>query len=163
MPLLSSDCQRFQNGLIEENKVWANNSGPALFKWRYTPQTNDEPGVGIRCFFKHNDDPINVIRRIDTNKPVVQNNEIQSFSLNGKVQPYMDSKDPTIFGFTIDRVSISDPKEYQCVASFESLNGKDADFSRTLSLQIAGNIARLLIVFNFLETFPIKVGSQGLI
>ena len=146
MPLLSLDCQRFENGIIEENQVWANNSARALFKWRYTPQSNDDPGVGIRCFFTHNDGDINVIRRTDTNNPVVQNSEIQSFSLNGKVQPYQDSTDPTTFGFTINRVSKSDPKEYQCVAIFQSQNNLDSEASGTLSLQVLGNITRLLLI-----------------
>ena len=143
MPLLSSDCQRFRNGLFEGDEVWANNSGPALFKWRYTPRTNDDPDVGIRCFFKHNGGDINVIKRTDTNSPVVQNSEIRSFSLNGKVQPYLDSNDPSIFGFTITSVSTTDPTEYQCIASF---NRVESESSRALSLQIAGNIARLLFV-----------------
>ena len=146
MPLLSLDCQRFENGIIEENQVWANNSARALFKWRYTPQSNDDPGVGIRCFFTHNDGEINVIKRTDTKNPVVQNSEIQSFSLNGKVQPYQDSTDPTTFGFTINRVSRSDPKEYQCIASFESQGVKDSESSRTLLLQVLGNITRLLLI-----------------
>ena len=164
MSLLSSDCQRFQNGLIDENKVWANNSDSALFKWRYTPLSNDDPGVGIRCFFMHNGDEINVIRRTDTSNPVVQNSEIQSFSLNGKVQPYQDSTDSRIFGFTISRVSGSDPKEYQCTASFESQGVKDSESSRTLSLHIAGNVGMLLfVVFWFLETFTFKMLSQRLI
>ena len=146
MPLLSLDCQRFENGIIEENQVWANNSARALFKWRYTPQSNDDPGVGIRCFFTHNDGEINVIKRTDTKNPVVQNSEIQSFSLNGKVQPYQDSTDPTTFGFTINRVSRSDPKEYQCIASFASQGVKDSESSRTLLLQVLGNITRLLLI-----------------
>ena len=146
MPLLSLDCQRFENGIIEENQVWANNSARALFKWRYTPQSNDDPGVGIRCFFTHNDGEINVIKRTDTKNPVVQNSEIQSFSLNGKVQPYQDSTDPTTFGFTINRVSRSDPKEYQCIASFESQGVKDSESSQTLLLQVLGNITRLLLI-----------------
>ena len=146
MPLLSLDCQRFENGIIEENQVWANNSARALFKWRYTPQSNDDPGVGIRCFFTHNDGEINVIKRTDTKNPVVQNSEIQSFSLNGKVQPYQDSTDPTTFGFNINRVSRSDPKEYQCIASFESQGVKDSESSRTLLLQVLGNITRLLLI-----------------
>ena len=163
MSLLSSDCQRFQNGLIEDNKVWANISGPALFKWRYTPKNTDAPKVGFRCFFTQNDGEVNVIRRRDTNNPVVQNNQIRSSSLNGKVQPYLDSTDPTIFGFTISSVSRSDPKTYQCTASFDSQDVEnDSESSRMLSLEIAGNIAKLLFVlFWFLESFHLKCLVKG--
>ena len=146
MYLFSSDCQRFENGVIEGNQVWANNSGLALFKWRYTPQSNDFPGVGIKCFFTQNDGEINVIRRTDTDTPVVQNSEIENSSLNGKVQPYLDSTDATTFGFTISTVSKSDPKEYQCTATFDSQIGKESESSGTLSLQVVGNIASLLLI-----------------
>ena len=94
--LIFVDCQRFENGIIEGNLFWANNSGPALVKWRYTPQSTDNPGVAIRCFFTHSDGEINVIRRTDINNPVVQNSEIQGFTFNGKVQSYLDSTDPTL-------------------------------------------------------------------
>ena len=146
MSLFSSDCQRFENGIIEGNQVWANNSGLALFKWRYTSQSNDYPGVGFRCFFTQNDGETNVIRRTDNNTPVVQNSEIENSSLNGKVQPYLDSTDATIFGFTISTVSKSDPKEYQCTARFGSQRGTYSESSETLSLQVVGNIASLLLI-----------------
>ena len=89
-----------------------NNSGPALFKWRYIPQSDDDARVGIGCFVLQNDREINVIWRTDTNNPVVQDSEIQSFSLTGRVQPYLDSNDNTIFGFLINGVRRSDQKEY---------------------------------------------------
>ena len=112
VPLFSSDGRRFENGIFEGKKVYANNSGPALFKWRYIPQSDDDARVGIRCFFLQNDREINVIWRTDTNNPVVQDSEIQSFSLTGRVQPYLDSNDNTIFGFLINGVRRSDQKEY---------------------------------------------------
>lgn len=134
MPLFSSDGWRFQNGIFEGNQVYANNSGPALFKWRYNPQSEDDPRIDIRCFFMHNDHEINFIRRTDTNNPVVQNSEIQSFSLTGRVQPYLDSNDNTIFGFLINRVRRSDPKEYQCTTISFPSNILVSETSGTLSL-----------------------------
>ena len=136
--LIFADFQRFGNGIIEGNLVWENNSGPALFKWRYTPRSTDDSGVAIRYFLTHSDGKINVIRRTDINSSVLQNSEIQGFALNGKVQSYLDSIDPTIFGFIISRVGKIDPTEYQCIASFKSQNVMDSTISQKLTLQVLG-------------------------
>lgn len=156
--MLSSDSQRFADQLIKDNKVWANNSGPALFKWRYTPQNGDIAPLNVRCFFENIEDnnrEINVIRRSGTNNPVVQTNDIRNTPLNGKVQEYVNPTDPTIFGFRITRASKSDPKEYQCTASFRiGVDTTDSETSQPpLSLQVLGNIVRQLFCRGFKKYF----------
>ena len=106
MPLLSSDSQRFANQSIEGNQVWANDSEPTLFKWRYTPQNTDTPpSATIRCYYgeKNGDttNKIDVIKREEGQNPVPQNTP----RLGNRVAGYVDSSDPTIFGFIITRVS----------------------------------------------------------
>lgn len=109
--------QRFENDLVEGNHIWANNSGPALFKWRYTPKITDIPPNSIRCYFEQNGNQVRVIERTGTNNPVVQTNDIRNTPLNGKVQGFVDSTDPTVFGFLITKASKSDPKEYQLLST----------------------------------------------
>ena len=141
MLFLSSDSERFEDGLIQGNEVWANNSGPALFKWRYTPEATDTPlSAKIRCFFEENRF-IDVITRAEGQNPVVQN----TVRLGNRVKGYVDSNDPTIFGFEITAVSKSDPKEYRCTAAFSMQGGTGLPVdSKPLSLQVVGNIVRLL-------------------
>lgn len=62
------------------------------------------------------------------------------------MQPYLDSNNPTIFGFTINGVIRSDPNECQYGANFKSQNIPDSGTSQTLSLQAVGKIARLLLI-----------------
>ena len=139
-----SDLQRFENDLFEGNHIWANSSGPALFKWRYTPEITDIPPNSIRCYFEQNGNQVWVIERTGTNNPVVQTNDIRNTQLNGKVQGFVDSTDPTVFGFLITRASKSDPMEYQCLAVSNTQNGLDIESSPTLSLRVLGNTASLL-------------------
>ena len=141
-----SDSQRFENELVEGNHIWANNSGPALFKWRYTPKKTDTPPTNIRCYFQQHGNQVGVITRTGTNNPVVQTNEIGNTPLNGKVQGYVDSTDPTIFGFTITRASKSYPKKYQCIAAFNTRSGVTVELSPKLSLRVLGNKTSLLLV-----------------
>ena len=139
-----SDLQRFENDLVEGNHIWANSSGPALFKWRYTPKITDIPPNSIECYFEQNGNQVRVITRTGTNNPVVQTNDIRNTSLNGKVQGFVDSTDPTVFGFLISRASKSDPMVYQCIAALNTKSGIVAEFSPTLFLQVLGNTASLL-------------------
>ena len=149
MSLFYLDSQRFQNGIIEGNIVWANNSGPALFIWRYTPISTDIPPYYIKCYYENNDYQIMVIRRKETNNTVVQTNDIQSTSLNGKVEGYVDSFDPTIFGFIITRTSRSDPKIYKCIATFNTYSLPSFELSPGLILQVLGNVANMYGIWVF--------------
>ena len=150
MPLLSLDSQRFANQLIQGNQVWANDSESALFKWRYTPQNTDTPSSAtIRCYYEEKDgdttNKIDVIKRGEGQNPVPQN----APRLGNRVTGYVDSSDPTIFGFIITRVSKSDPKKYECIAAFVK-NGKgDFESSQPLFLQVVGNTVRLLFCLDF--------------
>ena len=148
MSLLSLDSQRFANKLIEENQVWANDSGPALFKWRYTPQNTDVPSSAtIDCYYEEKDsdttkNKVHVIEREEGQNPVPQNTP----RLGNRVTGYVDSNDPTIFGFIITRVRKSDPKKYECLAAYNlRSDGKaSAEESQSLFLQVVGNTVRLL-------------------
>ena len=149
--MLSLDSQRFADQLFDQNQVWANDSGPALFKWRYTPQNTDEPSSAtIRCYYEQdvgaNVNKINVIIRAEGQNPVPQNTP----RLGNRVNGYVDSNDPTIFGFIITKVSKSDPKKYECTAAFKKQSGM-ADFepSQPLSLEVVGNTVRLLFCLYF--------------
>lgn len=165
MPFFSSDSQqRFDPSVPQETTVWVNNSEPALFKWRYTPPSTDTPPTNIKCYFEEDGKQIFVIRRRDSNNPDVQSNDIRNTKLNGEVQGYMDSTDPTVFGFIIKRASKSQPKIYQCTANFVGQSGPDDVRSQKLSLQVLGNIAMLFFclcvkeyIFFFLETSPFAV------
>ena len=141
-----SDSQRFENELVEANHVYANISGPALFKWRYTPKNNDIPPSNIMCYFEQNGDQVQVITRSGTNNPVVQTNDVRNTPLNGKVQGYVDSTDPTVFGFIITGITKSDPKEYRCIAAVNTQSRVTVEVSPKLSLQVLGNKGSLLFV-----------------
>ena len=136
-----SDCQRFEKGLFEENKVWANNSGPALFKWRYTPLRTDTPPAGIICFYEENSVQHDVITRQEGKDPEAADN-IPNNDLRGKVKVYVDPTDPTIFGFIITAVSKSVPMEYGCTASYNTplSAAPKSEAGPKLSLQVLGNI-----------------------
>ena len=146
MSLFSLDSQRFEKGFVEGNNVWANNSGPALFKWRFIPGRTDISPGNIRCYCENNGYKTVVIKREGTNNPVVQTNFIRSTPLIGKVQGYVDSADHTVFGFIISRAVKSDPKQYQCTDLFQTHNAQGVELSPKLSLQVLGNAASLLFV-----------------
>ena len=170
MALFSSDCGQFDNTLIQGNQVWVNNSEAALLKWRYTPESNELTLAVIKCYFEVNGDKKYVIRREGTGIPKLES-DIQQTELQGKVEPYVNSTDKTIFGFRIIRASISDPKEYLCNAIFNVPNNQgdpvpdDAD-SKPLLLQVIGNKARLFfclilkVIFLFLETCSFKMHNS---
>ena len=141
MSSLSSNSRRFEIGFLEKNQVLANNTGPALFKWRYTPEISDIQSATIECYFEENGFEKSVIRRIGNDTPVVAS-DVQNTRLRNKVQGYVDSNDSTIFGFIISTVSKSDPKEYRCLAVFNTHRGPTLERSPKLLLQVLGNMQR---------------------
>lgn len=153
MPLFFfSGSQRFEKGLIKGDEVWANNSGPALFRWRYIPLRTDTPPAGILCFYEENNIQHNVISREEGKDPVPLNN-IPNTDLRGKVVGYVDPTDPTIFGFRITEVSKSIPMEYGCTASYNTPLSTVplSEPSPKLSLQVLGNyfVSDLNVSWNF--------------
>ena len=153
MSSFSLDSQRFKNGFTEGGNVWANNSGPALFKWRFVRGRTDISPSNIKCYFENNGYQTVVIKKEGSDNPVVQTNLIQSTPLNGKVQGYVDSTDPTVFGFIISRVMKSDPKKYQCAALFKTYSAQGVELSTRLSLQVLGNVVSSLFIFFYYLSF----------
>ena len=147
MSFFSSDSQRFDPTVPQETTVRANISGPALFKWRYNPLSSDTSTANIFCYFEKNGVETNVINRKGSGNAVVQTNDIRNTELNNKVQGYVNSTDPSIFGFRIDRVTKLDPMVYRCIATFgTSPDSSNFERSRRLQLQLLGNIGRVLLI-----------------
>ena len=138
LPLLSVDSQRFDPSVPQGNTVWANNSGVALFVWRYTRRSTDA-STTIDCYFETAGGNIDVLEKKNNNNPVVINNNQNT--LRERLEAYSDPTDPTIFGFKLKRISKSDPKVYQCLAVY-SLTGDQEElakeFSKKLSLDVLG-------------------------
>ena len=162
IPLFPSDAGQFEDS--QESQIWVNNTKDALLKWRYTPDSTDiPPPAVIICSFDQ-DGQKNVIKRTGNNIPVIES-DIQNTVLRGKVQPYLDSTDSTIFGFKLVGVTTSYPMKYKCTGSFNTAAGLQIRNSQELTLEVLGNIAPLLLfcflklIFLFFETFPFKVAA----
>ena len=153
MSSFSLDSQRFENGFTEGGNVWANKSGPALFKWRFVRGKTDISPSNIKWYFENDGYQTVIIKKEGSGNPAVQTNLIQSTPLSGKVQGYVDSTDPTVFGFIISRATKSDPKEYQCAALFKTYSAQGVELSTKLSLQVLGNVASSLFVFFYYLSF----------
>ena len=160
--MFSSDAGQFEDS--QESQIWVNNTEDALFKWRYTPDSTDiPPPAAIICFFDQ-DGQKNVIMRTGNNIPVVQS-DIENTVLRGKVQPYLDSTDSTIFGFRLVGVIKSYPTKYKCTVSFNTLTGLKIKPSQELTLEVLGNIEPLSLfcflklIFLFFETCSFKAAA----
>ena len=139
MSLFSVDSQGFDASVPQGDTVWANNSGVALFAWRYIPRSADATTT-INCYYEETRDETDVIVKKNNNNPEVSN-DIQN-TLRGRLEAHLDPNDRTIFGFKITRTSKSDPKVYQCLAIY-SVPGSPTpnlgkDFSKKLSLEVLG-------------------------
>lgn len=145
MSLLSSDSQRFDPTVPKDTTVWANDSGPALFKWRYNRLSTDKDLANIECYFEDRDEITNVIKRKEGQNPIVQTNDIQSTTLRDRVKAFVDPTDPSIFGFQIDKASKSHPKTYQCLSTVGTPDGSKPERSRRLHLQVLGNMGIIMV------------------
>ena len=128
------DCASWRKDLYKE-KVWANNTGPAVLKWRY-----DIPGgesfERILCGYTKKDGTLE--------KLVAKNTETGSVTVLGRgsissnIEAYTETSDSKVVGFRITRVEKSDPKSYICNLVYKDRNSLIEILPATVHLVVFG-------------------------
>ena len=128
------DCASWRKDLYKQ-KVWANNTGPAVLKWRYDIPAG-ESFERIICGYNKNDGTLValVAKNSDTGSVTV----IRRGSISSNIEPYTETSDTRVIGFRITRVEKSDPKSYICKMIYKDRNSLIQILPATVFLVVLG-------------------------
>ena len=127
------------------SQVWANNTGPAVFKWRYRLSSNEE-FVQINCgYMKKGVEKMVQLVQKKKNEPL---QVVSSTGISSQVQVYTEASDSLLVGFRITAVSKSDPQVYICHLIYKDTgSGGYATLPSSLTLHVFGKNNSMDFIF----------------
>uniref|UniRef100_A0A7M5V7G1 Fibronectin type-III domain-containing protein n=1 Tax=Clytia hemisphaerica TaxID=252671 RepID=A0A7M5V7G1_9CNID len=118
-----TECFQWDNS-VSDSSVYANNSGSAIIKFRYSYGAEDRSSVNITCGIWNTDQTkiIPMVTKIG-NQPAQRRSGVTGDVLGNNAALYTESTQPTVIGLRLSNIAKTFPTQYRCDASFTKADG----------------------------------------
>ncbi|XP_066910574.1 uncharacterized protein [Clytia hemisphaerica] len=118
-----TECFQWDNS-VSDSSVYANNSGSAIIKFRYSYGAEDRSSVYITCgIWNTNQSKIIPMVNKMGNQPAQRRSGVTGDVLGNNAALYTESTQPTVIGLRLSNIAKTFPTQYRCDASFTKADG----------------------------------------
>eukprot|EP00111_Clytia_hemisphaerica_P024130 TCONS_00071140-protein len=130
-----TECFQWDNS-VSDSSVYANNSGSAIIKFRYSYGAEDRSSVYITCgIWNTNQSKIIPMVNKMGNQPAQRRSGVTGDVLGNNAALYTESTQPTVIGLRLSNIAKTFPTQYRCDASFTKADGvADSEASDRVNL-----------------------------